>query len=262
MGIPSVIKSLILDMDGVLWRGDQVIGDLPAIFGRIEERRLKIVFATNNGSRTPEQYIDRLATFGVRADTWQIITSAQGVAHLLSQRFPPGSQVFAIGETGVMAALLEQGYKLLTIEKAEDAQAVVMGIDRQINFEKMREATLLVRRGIPFYATNDDKTFPTPRGEIPGAGAWLVVVTTATGIQPIVAGKPSPYLIDLACERLGTAKRETLVIGDRLETDIAGGQAAGCPVALVLSGVSSREAGETWRPKIDVIAEDLTDLVT
>jgi 4-nitrophenyl phosphatase len=160
-----------------------------------------------------------------------------------------------------MSALREKGFELLPVERAEKAMAVAMGIDREINFSKMVEATLLVRRGVPFYATNPDKTFPTPRGEIPGAGAWIGVVVTATGVEPIYAGKPAPYLLELARERLGTAKEETLVVGDRLETDIAGGQAAGCPCALVLSGVSTREMGEAWKPKLDVIAEDLAQLV-
>ena len=104
-------------------------------------------------------------------------------------------------------------------------QAVVMGIDRDINFDKMMEATLLVRAGIPFYTTNTDKTFPTPRGEIPGAGAWYSIIVTATDVQPMVAGKPFPFLMELSLEKLGTTKQETLVVGDRLETDIAAGQA-------------------------------------
>ncbi len=137
----------------------------------------------------------------------------------------------------------------------------MVGIDVQINFEKMREATLLVRRGVPFYATNPDKTFPTPRGEIPGAGAWVSVIVTATGVQPIYAGKPAPYLLELARQRLGTSKMQTLVVGDRLETDIAGGQAAGCPVALVLSGISQRDQVEAWEPRVDLVFEDLAELV-
>jgi 4-nitrophenyl phosphatase len=114
---------------------------------------------------------------------------------------------------------------------------------------------------VPFYATNPDKTFPTPRGEIPGAGAWVSVIVTATGVQPIYAGKPAPYLIELARQRLGTSKIQTLVVGDRLETDIAGGQAAGCPVALVFSGISQRDQVETWAPRVDLIFEDLAELV-
>jgi 4-nitrophenyl phosphatase len=248
-------------MDGVMWKGDSPIGDLPEIFARIRERGLKVAFATNNGTRTPGQYVERLAGFGVQAGSELVVTSALGIANLLGQRFPHGGKVFAIGGEGVMTALKEQGFELLPLEQAEKSQAVVMGIDININFDKMREATLLVRRGIPFYATNPDKTFPTPRGEIPGAGAWVSVVTTATDIQPQYAGKPAPYLIDLARARLGTAKEETLVVGDRLETDIAGGQAAGCPCALVLSGVSTRAEADVWKPKVDIVAEDLWDLV-
>jgi 4-nitrophenyl phosphatase len=136
-----------------------------------------------------------------------------------------------------------------------------MGMDRGFNFQKAVEATLLVRNGVPFYATNADKTFPTPRGEIPGAGAWLSVITTATDIHPIVAGKPFPFLLELALERLGTKREETLVVGDRLETDMAGGQAVGCHTALVVSGVSTRGQAEQWTPKIDMIADDLATLI-
>ena len=275
--LPAHLKSLILDMDGVLWRGDAPIGDLPAIFARLCERGLKVAFATNNGTRTPDQYVDRLAGFGVKVEPWQVVTSALVVAELLEKRFRPNppmppfpdreggngelGPIFAIGGEGVMTALREKGFTLLSVQEAEKAQAVVVGIDRQINFQKMAEAALLVRRNVPFYATNPDKTFPTPRGEIPGAGAWIAVVVTATGMEPIYAGKPAPYLIELARERLGTKKVETLVVGDRLETDIAGGQADGCPCVLVLSGVSTREMGEAWKPKVDVIAEDLAQLV-
>jgi 4-nitrophenyl phosphatase len=256
-----IIKSLILDMDGVLWKADAPIGNLTSVFNRIRSRGLKVAFATNNGTLTPEQYVERLAGFGVTVESWQVVTSSLGVAHLLSQNISAGGPVFAIGEAGVMLALRKQGFKLLSLEEAEKAQAVVVGFDRGINFTKMCEAALLVRSGIPFYATNPDKTFPTPRGEIPGAGAWISVIVSATGIEPIYAGKPAPYLIELARERLGTAKEETLVVGDRLETDIAGGQSAGYPVALVLSGVSTLEQGNAWRPYVDLIAEDLSALL-
>lgn len=136
-----------------------------------------------------------------------------------------------------------------------------MGIDRKINFQKIAEAALLVRAGVPFYTTNTDRTFPTPRGEIPGSGAWLSVVTTATGVDPIVAGKPFPYLMELSLETLGTKQEETLVVGDRLETDIAAGQSVGCPTALVLSGVSTKQEATAWMPAPDIIAGSLSELV-
>ena len=259
--LPPNIKALILDMDGVLWKGDAPIGDLPTIFGRIADLGLKVVFATNNGTRSPQQYVERMAGYGVKIQPEQVVTSSLCVAHLLAQKFPQRGALFAIGEQGLMEALCEKNFELLNLEDAPRAQAVVMGIDRQISFDKMREATLLVRAGKPFYATNPDKTFPTPRGEIPGAGAWISVIVTASEIEPIYAGKPYPYIIELALERLGLPKDQALVVGDRLETDIAAGQAVGCPSAFVLSGVSTLAQAQTWNPPMDVIATDLETLV-
>jgi len=259
--LPSHIKALILDMDGVIWKADAPIGDLPSIFKRIRERGLKYAFATNNSTKTSEQYAARLKGFGVEADPWQVITSSQAVAHAVAQTFPRGTKVFMIGEDGLRLPLEQEGFEIVSVENAPQAEVVVMGFDRGINFAKGSEAALLVRKGIPFYATNMDKTFPTPRGEIPGAGAWISVIITATGIQPIVAGKPFPFLMEFALEKLGTKKEETLVVGDRLETDIAAGQAVGCPTALVLSGVSTIEQAEAWQPPPTIIAESLTELV-
>ena len=260
--IPSNIKALILDMDGVIWKGDAPIGNLPEIFARIRERGLKFVFATNNGTKTPEEYQQKLADLGVDIEPWQVVTSAMGIAFILSQKYPKGTKIFMIGEDGIRVALEEKGFEILSVENAPEAKAVVMGIDRGINFQKVAEAALLVRTGIPFYSTNTDRTFPTPRGEIPGSGAWLSVITTATGVEPIVAGKPFPYLMELALEKLGTKKEDTLVIGDRLETDIAAGQNVGCPTALVLSGVSRKEQADQWLPQPDMIINSLSVLVS
>ena len=259
--IPSNIKALILDMDGVIWKADAPIGDLPSTFKRIRERGLKFVFATNNGTKTPEEYQQKLAELGVDLDASQVVTSAMGIAFMLAQKYPRGTKIFMIGEDGIRVALEEKGFEILSVENAPQAQAFVMGIDRSINFQKVAEATLLVRAGIPFYTTNTDKTFPTPRGEIPGSGAWVSVIQTATNVEPIIAGKPFPFLMELSLEKLGTRKEETLVVGDRLETDIAAGQSVGCPTALVLSGVSTKAQAEEWTPKMNVISDSLADLV-
>jgi 4-nitrophenyl phosphatase len=259
--LPPTIKSLILDMDGVLWKADEPIGNLSATFNIIHTKGLKVAFATNNGTLTPEMYVERLAGFGIAAEHWQVVTSSLVAAHLLSQSLPAGGPIFVIGEAGLLGALRDKNFIPLSMEEAKNARAVVMGVDRGINYVKMSEAALLVRGGAPFIVTNLDKTFPTTRGEIPGAGAWASVIITATGVKPTFAGKPAPALFELARERLGTAREETLVVGDRLETDIAGGQANGCPVALVLSGISTRELGEAWRPSVDIIARDLYTLV-
>ena len=259
--LSSHIKSLIIDMDGVIWKGNAPIGDLSATFNRIRQRGLKFVFATNNSTQTSKQYVDRLKEFGVDAEPWQVVTSSQAVAHAMAKKFPRGTKVYMIGEDGLRIPLQEEGFEVLHLKNASQAQVVVMGLDREITFQKATEATLLVRAGIPFYATNPDKTFPTPRGQIPGAGAWYSVIVTATDVQPIVAGKPFPFLLELSLEILGTKREETLVIGDRLETDIAAGQAVGCPTALVLSGVSTREQVEHWNPAPDIIANELSELV-
>jgi 4-nitrophenyl phosphatase len=259
--LPPYIQALILDMDGVIWRADAPIGDLPSIFHRIRERGWKFVFATNNSTKTSEQYVARLQGFGVEVEPWQVVTSSQAAVHAMAQKFPRGTKVFVIGEDGIRVPLLHEGFEIVSLENASQAQVVLMGMDRGVSFEKLSEAALLVRSGIPFYATNPDKTFPTPRGQVPGAGAWYSVIVTATDVEPIVAGKPFPFLMDLSLERLGTKNEDTLVVGDRLETDIAAGQVVGCPTALVLSGVSTKQQAENWKPKIDIVVNDLAQLV-
>ena len=252
---------LILDMDGVLWQENSPIGDLPAVFEKIRRLGMRVVMATNNSTRTVSQYQERLAGFGVEVEPWQIVTSSHAVADLLSRKFPEGGDVFVIGEDGVQQALTEKSFNVIPPGSAQQAIAVVVGIDREINFQKFREAALLIRRGAPFYGTNADLTFPTPEGLIPGAGSFLALVEAATGVEPVVAGKPAPFLLELSLERLGTPRERTLVVGDRLETDIAGGQGAGCPTALVLSGVSTLEMGKAWKPAVEIIAKDLTSLL-
>ncbi|MEI6291521.1 MAG: HAD-IIA family hydrolase [Chloroflexota bacterium] len=261
MLLPETTKGLILDMDGVLWSDTAQIGNLANIFSKMKDLGIKPVMATNNSTRTVEQYVNRLAGFGVKVEPWQIITSSQAAAELMSKNLEAGSEIFAIGEEGLQEEVKKKGFVLLTIEQAARATAVVIGLDRKINFEKMVEAALLIRSGKPFFATNRDKTFPTPRGQIPGAGAWSSVLITATDKQPLYAGKPFTPMMEIALERLGTKKENTFVVGDRLETDIAGGQKVGCPTALVLSGVCSRDEAIRWSPKIQIIAEDLSSLL-
>ena len=258
----SNIKALILDMDGVLWRDNTPIGDLPAIFARIRERGLSVALATNNATRTVDEYLDKFSGFGVTLEPWQIISSAAAAADILSKRFPNAGPIFIVGEKGLQHALEERGFSSITDPDDETVPlAVVGGFDRSVTYAKLRRATLHIRAGIPFYGTNPDKTFPTPQGLIPGAGAILAAIETATDVKPILFGKPLPAMMYMALEKLGTGPQETLVVGDRLETDIAAGQAAGCKTALVLSGVSSREQAERWQPAPDLIVEDLSSLV-
>jgi 4-nitrophenyl phosphatase len=251
------IKALVLDMDGVLWRENEAIGDLPATFVRFEKAGLKVLLATNNSTKSQEMYVEKLAGMGVHLDKEQIITSAMGVAYLLKKRFPDGGPVFVVGEIGLISALQNAGFYITE----QNPLAVIAGVDRQINFEKLKQATLLIRSGVPFYGTNPDRTFPTPEGLIPGAGAFLAAIQTATDVEPIIAGKPSSILYEFALEKLHTLPVETLAVGDRIETDIIGGQKAGLHTALVLSGIATRAQGEAWMPKIDLILPELGDLI-
>jgi HAD superfamily hydrolase (TIGR01450 family) len=259
--LPPTALGLILDMDGVLWRDADPIGDLRAIFARITERGWRVALCTNNSTRTPGQYLEKLHGFGVELEPWQIITSSDALSHALSRRFPQGGRVFVLGEEGLTQALRDQHFEPVSDGDSAGAVAVAMGMDRGITFAKLRAATLLIRSGVPFYATNPDRTFPTPEGLIPGAGALIAALSTASDVVPIIVGKPQPAMLELALERLDTPRALTFVVGDRLETDIAAGQAVGCPVVLVLSGVSTRAQAEAWRPPLDLIATDLTELV-
>lgn len=251
------IKAVILDMDGVLWREKEPIGDLPAIFDQFDRAGLKVLLATNNGTRTPDQYLDKFLEFGVTLQREQIITSAMGAAYLLQQRFPERGNIFVVGEAGVIEAVTEAGFSI----SENGAVAVVAGMDRMISFEKLKTACLLIRAGAAFYGTNPDRTFPTPAGLIPGAGAILAALETSTDVRPIIAGKPNPTLFEFAMQRLQVSPEETLVIGDRLDTDILGGVNAGCKTALVLTGISTFEDATNFEVKPDLILPALENLL-
>ncbi len=251
------IKALVLDMDGVLWRGDQPIGDLPAIFQRIETLGLQVMMATNNSTLTPEDFATKLAKYGVRVDPSQIVTSSEAAAYLLKKRFPAGGPVFIVGESGLQQCLARQGF----YPDEHNTLAVVAGIDRHITYQKLATATRLIRNGALFIGTNPDKTFPMPDGLIPGAGAILAAIQTASGVEPIIAGKPQPTILNQIMERLRVNANQLLVVGDRLDTDVKWGQNAGCRTALVLSGIAKREEAQAWSPPPDLIALDLSELL-
>ncbi|HVP21938.1 MAG TPA: HAD-IIA family hydrolase [Anaerolineaceae bacterium] len=251
------IRGLILDMDGVLWKNDLALIDVPTVFARIRKLDIRFIFATNNATLNVDQYQHKLARFGLSIEPWQIVNSGMAVAYLLSQRFPGGGPVYILGEDGVRTTLLEKGFH----HTEKDVLAVVASFDRELTYAKLSRATLLIRSGVPFYATNPDRTFPTPEGLVPGSGAILAALEAATDTKAILAGKPAAAMMNIAMERLGTPPDQTLAVGDRLETDILGGVSAGCRTALVLSGVSSLKDLENWSPQPDLVAADLAHLI-
>jgi 4-nitrophenyl phosphatase len=257
--LPEEIHGLILDMDGVLWAADQPLLDMPKFFQAMRELQIPVVFATNNGTRSVAMYVDRLAGFGVPVEPWQVVNSAIATAELLHKDFPQGGPVFVVGEAGVIEALEEKGFYLAGSE--EEPIAVIAGMDRAMSYNKLAKAALLIRAGKPFIGTNPDLTFPTPYGLVPGAGATLAYLEAASGVRPVIVGKPEPHLYRFAIDRLGAEPKNTLAVGDRLETDILGGQRTGCPTVLVLSGVSSAAEAARWQPQPALILPNLADLL-
>ena len=253
------LRGVILDMDGVLWKDTQPIGNLPDLFNKMKKSGLGITLATNNATKTTDEYLEKLHGFGVDLEPWQIINSSEAAGFLLRERFPQGGLVFVVGEASLKHILSSYGFTISS-DLNPDTLAVVAGMDRTLTFEKLRTAALLIRRGALFVGTNPDRTFPTPDGLIPGAGSILAAIETATDTRPIIAGKPASPMFTLAIDRLSLAPEDVLCVGDRLETDIAGGQSVGCKTALVLSGVTTLEAGQKWLPAPDLIAPDLASL--
>ena len=256
------IRGLILDMDGVLWKDSSPIGDLHLIFDRFRERDLQVVLATNNATQTIDEYLSKLRVFGVILEPWQIVTSAEVIANVLLNAFPQKGAVYVVGENGIISALCEKGFNPITDPNNETpVVAVIGGMDRSLTYQKLHRASSHIRAGAPFYGTNPDATFPTPMGLVPGAGSIIAAIETAAEANPTVIGKPASFMFELPAERMGLSKNEILVVGDRLETDIAGGQGVGNRTALVLSGVSTLQQALKWNPPPDLIAKDLSELM-
>ena len=251
------IKALILDIDGILWRYENPIGYLERIFNNIIDKGLDYCFATNNSSKPVTEYVKKFNKHNIPVNEGQVHTSGQVTAKILEERFPEGGNVFVIGMEGLLKSLNQSGFK----NSENNPLAVIVGLDKNVTYEKLLTATLLIRQGVPFIGTNGDKTFPTPEGLVPGAGSILAALIASTNKEPEVIGKPHPTIFLQALKYLEVQPKNVLVVGDRLETDIAGGQSVGCKTALVLSGVSSLEMAEKWYPTPDIIAENLSFVI-
>ncbi len=254
------IQGLIIDMDGVLWRDTQPIGDLPAIFDQISTMGLRAILATNNATRTIDEYHHKLRGFGVELEGWQVINSAEAVGIDLQNRYPDGADVYVVGAPSLKATLEAHGFRVLSEEDSR-ADVVVASMDFALTYDKLRHASLLIQNGSFFVGTNPDATLPTPQGFIPGSGTVIGALEIASDQKAHIIGKPQPALYEIALQRLQTVPSRTLAIGDRLETDIAGAQAAGIHTALVLSGASTLNQAQRYHPQPEMIAKDLSELL-
>lgn len=251
------IKFIIFDMDGVLWKGETPLSDLRELFSTLDKAGIQYAFATNNSTKSPQEYQDKLANFHVNVEENQIITSGISIVHRMKEDFPDRCRVYAIGENGLLHELEKQGF----IVADDDIQAVVGGLDREINYNKLTKATLHINHGANFYFSNGDTTFPTPEGNVPGAGSILAALEAATNIKAISIGKPNPYMFLELLRTFNYSAEETLIIGDRLDTDILGGFRAGCHTALVLTGVSNQDDFEKSDFKPDLVEKDIQTLI-
>lgn len=254
------IQALIIDMDGVLWHDTEPLGDLPQIFGQIQSQGFNFILATNNATRTVREYHEKISGFGVDLAQGQIINAAEAAGIYLSERFPRGTRVFVVGQPSLQQTLEDYGLKVVDMDELE-ATVVVASLDFGLTYDKLRHASLLIQEGAEFIGTNPDATLPTPEGFFPGSGTVIGALEIASGKRAKIIGKPEPWLYEMALKRLDVPPDRTLAIGDRLETDILGAQAAGLHTALVLSGASTLAQAEDFYPRPEVVAKDLTELI-
>ena len=225
----------LLDLDGVVYLGGAAIPGAAPDLAQAVSAGMRLAFVTNNAYRTPATIAAQLTGLGVPARPEDVVTSAQAASRLLAERLPPGSAVLVIGGTGLRAALRERGLRPVSVA-ADKPAAVVQGYSPDISYAHLAEGALAVQAGALFVATNADTTLPTPRGRQPGNGALIQVIATATGVRPLVAGKPEPPLHAESVQRTGAQR--PLVVGDRLDTDIEGACRVGADSLLVLTGVT------------------------
>lgn len=229
----------LIDLDGTLYRGSQVLPDAVRFVQWFREHGKKFLFVTNNSSKTPKDVAAHLQHFGIEAKPEDVLTSAQATARYIQQNHTTLSpRVYLIGEDGLAHALLDIGCTLID---TTDADYVVVGIDRSFTYEKLQKASDAISNGATFIASNSDKRLPTERGLFPGAGSLAAAVATASGKEPIFIGKPERLMIDFSLEKLRVTADRAIMVGDNLETDILAAAHAGVDSLLLLTGYSKEE---------------------
>jgi HAD superfamily hydrolase (TIGR01450 family) len=226
----------LLDLDGVVYVGPDPIPGVPEALAAARSAGMRLAFVTNNAARPPHAVADHLIELGIDAKSSEIITSAQAAARYLADHLPGGARVLVVGTVGLEQALRERG--LVPVADARgQVDAVVQGFSPDMSWQLLAEGAIAVNRGVPWIATNLDPTVPSPRGRLPGNGSLVAALRHATGRDPVATGKPDPAMHRESVLR--SDAQRPIVVGDRLDTDIEGAGAVGCPSLLVLSGVTS-----------------------
>ncbi len=255
----STIGTVLFDMDGVIYRGLTPLPGVAEMLTFCAQESIPYACITNNASKTRQQFEHKLTKMGLDIPGERVFSSAMVTGHYLRATYPRGTSAYMIGMSGLEEALFGDGY---LVPQEETADLVVQGIDLSVTYDKFRVAALAIQKGAHFILTNPDKAFPSEDGLHPGAGALAAFIQAATNHEPFVVGKPQPTLFRVAIDMLEAEPAATLVIGDRLETDIAGARNAGLKSAVVLTGVTTREHLETSPHQPDGVFDGLPELLT
>lgn len=245
---------MILDLDGVIWRGDEPIDGSSDAVRRLRAAGHRVLFVTNNSNPTVEDTIEKLRGFGIEAEPEELVTSSQAAASLLEA----GTSALVCGGPGVVEALEARGVEP---HHEGNADAVVVGFHKTFDYDRLTAAFRAIIAGARLIGTNDDPTYPTPDGPVPGGGSLLAAVATAAGVDPVVAGKPHQPMADLVKQRLGDDLDGTVLVGDRPSTDGLMAKKLGIPFILVMTGVAREDEDDEVDVEVDRRAPDLASLV-
>ena len=255
------IKAVILDMDGVIYRGRTLIAGADKVIVELKKRGIKIAYLTNACTRSRKGRVEKMKILGIDADEKEMFPTSYAVAKYICANYPKSKlNVFYIGGDGVGEELIDAGISVVDAQKAD---IVVIGLDSKMTYEKMSNGFRAIIRGADFIATNIDATFPVEDGLLPGAGALVEFLSFASGRKPkIVIGKPNTYVLDMILKELGVGKDEVVMVGDRLDSDIAVAKKAGVRSVLVLSGITKKEDLNKLRQneKPDAVIDSIRDL--
>ena len=254
------IELFLFDMDGTLYLGNQLFEFTIPLLEKIRNNGCRYMFMTNNSSKSVVAYIEKLRKFGIAANKEDFITSSQATAYYLKKHHP-GKTLYVCGTKSLIRELEMEGFETTT--DLEKTQCIVMGFDTELTFQKLEDVSrlLLTRENIPYIATNPDYVCPTEFGSVPDCGSVCDMIFNATGKRPVVIGKPSPLMPQLAMEHTGYAAEETAVVGDRIYTDIKSGLNAGTTTMLVMSGETTYEILEASDEKPDLVLKDCGEIL-
>ena len=253
-------KLYLFDMDGTLYLGDRLYDFTIELLETLKATGRKYLFMTNNSSKSVEDYIKKLAKLGIPSTRDDFITSSQATAYYLKQHHW-GQKLYVCGTRSLKRELEMEGFTVT--ENVDEVECIVMGFDTELTFQKLHDVSylLLTRPDLPYIATNPDLVCPTEFGSVPDCGSVCIVIKNATGREPVVIGKPSPLMPELAMERLGMAKEVSCVIGDRIYTDVKSGLNAGITGILVLSGETTLEILESSEDKPHMVLQDAGEIL-